>query len=401
MSTTPGPRSSRAAILDTIRAAGTISRVEIVRSTGLTGATVSTVVRRLIDDGLVLETGPAESSGGKPRVLLALDPTARSAVGVHLDHGGITYVLADLGGAVVARRRTPGAGSDDPHEVVRRIAGDLTTLLGQAGAPRARVLGLGVVSPGPLTRSAGMVLTPPVMARWADFPLADALEDALALPVLVDNDATAAAIGEYWVGGAGRDSAFAALYMGTGVGAGILVDGVAYRGSSSNTGEVGHLCVDVDGPECWCGSRGCIEAVAGPVAVVARARADGLIDDGDRHVAEDFGSLARAALRGEPAAERLLLDSARYLGVAAQALANLMDLDQVVLTGSAFAVAGSLYLPAVQRQLDRSFLARRSHPVTASISLNAADAAAVGGAALVLQSELTPTRSPRGVARVG
>ena len=102
--------SSRSAILDLIRAAGTISRVELTRATGLTAATISTVVRRLIDDGLVLEVGRAESTGGKPRMLLQLDPSARYAVGVHLDHAGITYVIANLGGAIVARWRRPGAG---------------------------------------------------------------------------------------------------------------------------------------------------------------------------------------------------------------------------------------------------------------------------------------------------
>ena len=102
--------SSRSAILDLIRAAGTISRVELTRATGLTAATISTVVRRLIDDGLVLEVGRAESTGGKPRMLLQLDPSARYAVGVHLDHAGITYVIANLGGAIVARWRRPGPG---------------------------------------------------------------------------------------------------------------------------------------------------------------------------------------------------------------------------------------------------------------------------------------------------
>ena len=111
----------RAALLDVIRALAQISRVELTRETGLTGATISTVVRRLIDDGLVVEIGHAESTGGKPAVLLSLDPDARYAVGIHLDHAGITYVLANLGGAIVGRWRRPGAGADAPGAVVDRI----------------------------------------------------------------------------------------------------------------------------------------------------------------------------------------------------------------------------------------------------------------------------------------
>ncbi|MCC2309835.1 ROK family transcriptional regulator [Cellulomonas chengniuliangii] len=386
--------SSRSAILDVIRAAGTISRVELTHATGLTGATISTVVRRLMNEGLVVEAGRAESTGGKPRRLLQLDPNARYAVGVHLDHAGITYVLANLGGAIVARWRKSGAGSDDPQEVVARMVGEIDAMVTRAGVDHARVLGVGVVSPGPITASVGMVLAPPIMQRWADYPLGDALEEAVGVPVLLDNDATAAAIGEYWAGGIEKTSAFAALYMGTGIGAGVLVNGAVYRGSSSNAGEIGHICVDVDGPECWCGSRGCVEALAGPAAVVAAAQAEGLdLGQPDRTVAEQFAAVARSALRGEAAAQAILQRSARYIGVAAQTLANIMDVDLVALTGPSFAVAGSIYLPTVEEQLGRSFFARGSHAVRVTISSNASEAAAVGAAALVLQSELAPRQS--------
>jgi predicted NBD/HSP70 family sugar kinase len=367
--------SSRAAILDQIRAAGTISRVELTTATGFTAATVSTVVRRLIDEGLVLEVGRGEPTGGKPRMLLELDPFARFAVGVHLDHAGITYVIANLGGSVVARWRRPGAGSDDPRDV-----------------DGERLLGLGVVSPGPLSASTGMTLTPPVMHAWTEFPLAAALEAEVGLPVLLDNDATAAAIGEYWSGGIPTGSAFAALYMGTGIGAGIIVDGTVFRGASSNAGEVGHICVDADGPPCWCGGNGCVEALAGPAAVVVAARAAG-IELPDRGVFDAFAALARAAARGEEPAVDVFQRSARYVGVAAQTLANVLDVELVVLTGPAFALAGSLYVPEIERRLASSFFARRSHAVRVAISSNAHEAAAVGAAALVLQSELAPRQA--------
>jgi len=384
--------SSRSAILDVIRAAGTISRVELTRATGLTAATISTVVRRLIDEGLVVEAGRAESTGGKPRMLLQLDPAARYAVGVHLDHAGITYVIANLGGQVVARWRRPGTGADDPRDVVARIAGEIAATVARVGVEPARLLGLGVVSPGPLSTATGMTLAPPVMQHWAEFPLAEALEDAVGLPVLLDNDATAAALGEYWSGGVPTGAVCAALYMGTGIGAGIIVDGTVYRGRSSNAGEIGHVCVDVDGPVCWCGSRGCIEAFAGPGAVVARAAEAGIVLPG-RSVSEDFAALARAAARGEPEPVRLLAESARYLAAAAQVLANVLDLDLVVLTGASFAHAGSLYLPVVQERLTGGFFARATHDVRVTISSHASEAAAVGGAALVLQAELAPRQA--------
>jgi len=237
-----------------------------------------------------------------------------------------------------------------------------------------------------------MALTPPVMQAWRDFPLSDALQDATGLPVQIENDATAAAIGEYWAGTVGPTSSFAALYMGTGIGAGIVIDGVVYRGISGNTGEVGHICVDIDGPPCWCGSRGCVEALAGPAAVAAQARQLGLELPG-LGVAEDFASVARSAVHGDKTARGLITRAARYVAVAAQTLANVLDVDLIMLTGPSFVMAGSLYVPAITQRLESSFFARGCHPVDVQISPNAAEAAAIGGAALVLQNELAPRKS--------
>ncbi len=324
--------------------------------------------------------------------MLSLAPDARFAVGVNLDHAGIGYVIANLGGAVVGRWRRQGAGAESPEAVVARIGTELRTLVAQVGIDPSRLVGVGVVSPGPITGSNGMALTPPVMQAWRDFPLSDTLQEVTGLPVQIENDATAAAIGEYWAGTVGPTSCFAALYMGTGIGAGIVIDGVVYRGTSGNTGEVGHICVDIDGPPCWCGSRGCVEALAGPAAVVAQAREIGL-DLPGLGVAEDFASVARSAVHGNKTARELIARSARYVAVAAQTLSNILDVDLVVLTGPSFVTAGSLYVPAIRQRLDSSFFARGCHPVDVLISPNAAEAAAIGGAALVLQSELAPRKS--------
>ncbi len=389
--------SSKAAVLDVIRAAGTISRVGLITATGLTGATISTVVRGLIEDGLVVETGRAESTGGKRRVLLQLDHSARYAVGVHLDHAGITYVLTNLGGSVVGRISRPGAGAAKPADVVARMADEVAALVGSVGIDADRVLGIGLVSPGPLSAATGMALPPPSMRQWSDFPVDTALGQATGLPVLLDNDATAAALGEHWSGGVDNAATVAAVYMGTGIGAGLLVNGIAYRGASGNAGEVGHICLDPDGPQCWCGARGCVEALAGPAAVVAAARADkalaktaGLTGRRTRSVAADFAAVSRAARKGEPAAVALLERSARYLAVATRTLANIMDLEVVVLTGPSFAIAGAIYTPILQEELDRAFFSRANHAVRVRLSASAATASAIGAAAMVLQSELVP-----------
>lgn len=385
--------NARARVVDAIRAADTVSRTAIVRATGLTPATVSGVVRGLLDEGLVVEVGRAPSTGGTPRRLLRMVPGSRYAVGIHLDHDGVRCVLVDLAGTVVAESRLDGVGDAEPVAVVRALAAEAHRLVADAAVDPASVLGLGVVAPGPLTPSRGMAMARPALHRWVDFPLVGRLEEASGWPVVVDNDATAAAVGEHWRRRAGDSVAFAALYMATGIGSGTIVDGVPYRGSSSNSGEVGHLCVDLGGPSCWCGSSGCIEAVGGPAAVVAEARAAGLdVGEPGREVLDAFAAVARAALAGDPVAGRIVAESARYVALAAHALCSVMDVELVVLTGPAFAVAGELYLPAVQERASMSLAARGPHGVRVEVSSHARRAAVVGAAALVLTSELVPRR---------
>jgi predicted NBD/HSP70 family sugar kinase len=396
-------------VLDAIRAAGTISRVGLIQATGFTAPTISNLVRKLIDEDLVVETGHAESTGGKRRVLLQLNHASRYAVGVHLDHGVLTYVLTDLAGVVLARLSRPDARTGDPAAAVSRIAAEIPTLIDSVGVDRARLLGVGLVFPGPLTGGTTAADPDPERHRWRGFPFGPALERATALPVTVDNDATAAALGEHWAGGFGTASAAAALYLGTGLGAGLVIDGITYRGPSGNAGEFGHVCVDADGPRCRCGARGCVEAVAGPATVVAAGRADaalagalGLSDGAEpAAVARDFAAIGRAARRGERRALALCERSARYVAAAARTLANVLDLQVVVLTGPGFAVAGSVYLPVVRQEL-RTVFSRSAHPVEVRLSRSAATASAVGAAALVLESELVPfSRGARVSERVG
>jgi predicted NBD/HSP70 family sugar kinase len=276
------------------------------------------------------------------------------------------------------------------------MADEVTALVKRVDVEPTRVLGLGLVSPGPLRANTGMTLTPPPMRRWEDYPVDRKLAAATNLPVVLDNDATAAALGEHWSGGMGSASTSAALYMGSGIGAGIVIGGITYRGSSGNAGEIGHVPADAMGPECWCGARGCVEVMAGPAAVVAAARADQVLArliDANRSpdsLAADFAAVSRAARRGEPRATAILERSARYVAAAARTLATIVDVEFLVLTGPSFAIAGSVYLPIVREELDRGFFARGVHAVDVRLSHTAATAPAIGAAAMVLQSELVP-----------
>lgn len=378
-----GRAGARESILDAIRASEPLSRVELAAMTGLTEAAVSMTVRRLLEEGLVVETGRTPTAG-KPRTLLRLDPAARLAVGIYLDDLTTTYVLTGQTGGILSRMARPALAAGDPDTVLRSLVADVNVLLAGSGVDPARSLGVGVVWPGPHGR--------PDETPWQGEELAARLTGATGWPVLVENDATAAAVGEYWVARVDASRPFAALYMGSGIGAGVVLDGVALRGRHANAGEFGHLCLQIDGPPCWCGSRGCLEAIAGPQVVIERALADqvataeaGLARSG---TIADFAAIARAAHAGAPACRALLEDSARYVAAAAESVVNLLDVDLLVLTGPGFAAASFVYGPAISSRLAAADSRTWRRSVSVTVSLAAATASATGAAALVLQSSL-------------
>jgi predicted NBD/HSP70 family sugar kinase len=397
MATTPvgaGRPKTRGIVLDLIRAARTISRVELAARSGLTAATMTQVVRELMAHGLVVEVGRGASTGGKPPTLLQLNPDARYAVGVLFERNICVIVVVDLAGRQVARTSFPGTGLLPPDQALPTIASRVDALLGTAGVDRDKVLGVGLVSYGPQDRREGVLLTHQPTEEWFGYPIAPRLSELVRLPVLLDNDASAAAIGEYWLGAVEPDSTYGCLYMASGIGGGVVVAGELYRGSSSNGVEIGHITIDVDGGPCSCGNFGCLENYAGPGAVIREAlAASGLgqrlgLDPQATDVMTNFRRIVTAANAGDPAARDLIQRSARHLATGATAMTTLFDLDLIVLAGPSFAAAGSIYQSVIEDEVRRRAFARRAHPLRVALSVSGSDAAAIGGAVLVLQSEL-------------
>ena len=390
----PSSENTRSAILDLVRSSGTVSRVELAEMSGLTAASITRIVKALLDERLLVETGFGDPTGGKRRSLLELNSQARYAVGLSLDDARLTYVVVDLGGNVVGQLVSPGIAGATPSVAVLRIADELRQISRQLDIPTADVVGVGVAGAG-LDLGSGAGARSQATDEWDTFAVQEALEHRIGLPVVRDNDAACAALGQFWVGRIPATQDFATLYMAKGFGMGLMVGGSVSRGSSSNVGELGHMVVDIDGPDCWCGSRGCLEMLAAPRAVVARAMATtgfaadlGLFGD-EAHLREDFDAVARAAARGEGRSLALVEDSARYVAAAVLSVVNLLDLDRIHLAGPGFADAGAVYVRCI-RDLVRCARTRVRHGVTVELANPGVDAAAVGAAALALQHVLMP-----------
>jgi len=257
--------------------------------------------------------------------------------------------------------------------------------------PGDRVLGIGLVTHGPQDRDRGVLLTAQPTPEWLGYPVTDALADRLGLPVLLENDATAAAVGELWVGDEPTGT-FGLVYMASGIGGAVIVDGEVYRGRASNAVEIGHVALPRGRTPCVCGRRGCVQAQAGPRAVVRQALDDPRLaarlglDGGPTRALADFERVARAWQAGDPDAGSLLKRSSRAVGQAAVVLADLFDLDTVVLAGPAFLTAGPLYRRAVARSLERDALSRTLSPPRVLLSTHVGTAAAIGGALHALRT---------------
>ncbi|MGW5036934.1 ROK family protein [Streptomyces parvulus] len=391
-----------ALVLDLLRGAGAegISRLELAERTGLTPQAVSKITARLRERGLAAEAGRRASTGGKPRTVLRLVPEAGHAIGVHLDRDELRAVLVDLDGAVVGERRVPldlGAGADAVVEAVAGTARELTadTLCPPDGsvaavstprppdgsvaaastprppdsplpaAPTPRppdgnlaaaptLLGLGVALPGPLDHVRGVLHRVTGFPEWDGFPLRDALEERLGVPVVVDKDTNAAALGLTAGGDRGPATAsFAYLHLGTGLGAGLVIGGAVHRGARTGAGEFGHQVIQLDGPPCTCGARGCIEALC--LAAVGR------------------GDLAEAA---------------RVLGAGAANLAGLLDIDLVLLGGRTVAAAPGAFVEGVGAVLDAR--ARREGGREGAVPVRIAPGGACGVAEGAAQLLLAP-----------
>jgi predicted NBD/HSP70 family sugar kinase len=358
-----------AVVLGWVAASGPSSRARIAAGTGLTKASVSTLVDALLEAGLLDET-PARPSGsaGRPGHELALAARGPVGLGLEVNVDYLAAVAVGLSGQVLSRERV----SRDLRGVPERA--QLLVRAARAAAGGPGVAGLCVAVPGLVDRDGGLLRTAPNLG-WREVDVVAALhrEPALAgIPARVGNEANLAALGELWHGAARGQTGFVQVSGEVGVGAGVVLEGSLFQGARGYGGELGHLPVSPGGPPCRCGSSGCLEQVAGQEAILRRAGAASMAQLLDQLAAGRARSLA--AVR----------EAGRYLGIGLAAMLNVLDVGTVVLGGSYAAIAPWM-LEQVEAELGRRVVSAAWSPVQVLVSELGADAAVHGAAASVLR----------------
>ncbi|MFL5844944.1 MAG: ROK family transcriptional regulator [Solirubrobacteraceae bacterium] len=340
---------NRAQIIEVLRNAGTASRAEIARLTGLSRTTVSSVVAELNDSGLIAETPtPADAPAagrGRPGVLLSLQPSAGAAVGIDFGHTHLRVAIADLSSRVLAehhRRLDVDRAADVALDAAVEM---LDEVLEESGTARGRIAGVGVGLPGPLDRASGTVGSAVILPGWAGLQPAAELERRLALPIMVDNDANLGALAENAVGAGRGFSDIVYLKLSSGIGAGLILGGRLHHGATGMAGEIGHVLSNPDGLVCRCGNRGCLETVAAGPALLDLLR----VSHGE---SLDTADLLRLASEGDVGVRRVFADAGRSLGRALADLVNAVNPGRIVVGGELSEVGDPL-LDGIRTSIDR------------------------------------------------
>ncbi|WP_218712759.1 ROK family transcriptional regulator [Arthrobacter sp. BF1] len=386
---------NQAVILDSIRRSEEgLSRVELAASAGLAAQTVSNICRRLLDSELIMEAGKETSGPGKPRTILRLNPKGMYAIGLHIDPALTSYALLDAVGSVLVSVDEPTDLSSPPAEAVAAMGRRIRHIIADAGIPEQRIAGVGVATPGPVDASSGTVVDPPHMTGWHRVPLRDILQETTKLPVVMDKDVTAAAVAELWAGADASATDFIFVYIGTGIGAGLVLNDEVVRGASGNVGEIGHIITDPDGPPCDCGRRGCVKVTCMPETLVAQARAagalPGLTEGQMPSLPDDVAALVAAADAGNSAAQDVLAQSARRLAGAVSVLTNLLDVERVVFGGPFWPDLAPTYLAQIPALLTHLSVTDSVHSVDVAGTIVNSGEEAFGAACLVMEKTFSP-----------
>jgi glucokinase-like ROK family protein len=385
--------SAEIEVLSALRRQGRISRTGISCLTGWSKAKTSQVIRCLVDRDLLVEVGEGASQGGRRPLLLGINSHLGYIVGIDIGATSIDTAMADVTGQIVQRCSEAADVRDRPEAVLGRCVELVNQMCSAQGVPFDQILGIGVGVPGPVDFTRGFLVAPPLMMDWENFPIRRFFHDAIPSAfVVVDNDVNIMALGEQCAGdGAGVDH-FIFVKIGTGIGAGIISNGRIHRGSQGCAGDIGHICVDKQGPACRCGNQGCLESMAAGPAIAEKAIQAAQSGSSPllRKMLDANGGILRpedvnaACREGDEAALEIIRASGQMIGDVLAGLVNFFNPSHIFV-GGGIANFGNHLLVAIRRAVLRRSLPLATTHISINFSRASSNAGIIGAIALVLE----------------
>src|SRR5919106_5106111 len=379
-------------IMRALRMQGQISRSEISKIIGWSKAKASQEIRNLVEKGYLLEVGEGISEGGRKPRLLRINNQLGYIAGIDIGATSLDIALADVTGLILRRCSETTDVHFSPESVLGRCSKLLLELTQAQGATPDQILGVGIGVPGPVDFARGVLVAPPLMPEWENFPIRDFFKQTFTSAfVVVDNDVNIMALGEQRAGeGAGIDH-FIFVKIGTGIGAGIISNGKIHRGSDGSAGDIGHICVDKNGPLCACGNKGCLEAMAAGPAIASKAMEvarNGISPILSQMRVSNSGYLrpedVNAACReGDQAALDIIRESGKMIGDVLASLVNFFNPSDIFIGGGISNFGNHLLVAIRQAVLQRSLPLATTH-LSIKFSRVGSNAGVMGAISLAL-----------------
>jgi N-acetylglucosamine repressor len=372
---------NRSHVLNAIKTHGPIGRADIARQTGLSPATVTSISAKLISQRLVLEKSAGDSSGGRPPILLVINPKGGYVVGIKLTETHAVCALTDLEAQIIAKSSLPLSGHD-PEQVADDLAKMVLSFIREQKIAKKQLLGVGVGLAGIVDAENGILRQSPIYG-WNNVPLRDMLQSKLHIPVYIENDVNTLTLTERWFGhGQGVDN-FLTVTIGRGVGLGIVANGQFYRGQIGGAGEFGHITMNPDGPFCDCGKHGCLEAYVGDPGLIRSAQEAAARGELSTSV-QTLDELLSLAAAGNEAAIRIFNQAGQILGIGIANLINLFNPKKIIISGEGTREGDFLFIP-MKESIQQNTMPGLFDPDTVQIAPWGDDAWARGAAGLVLR----------------
>lgn len=387
-------KMNRSLILAVFRTQKTLSRAQLATQTGLNPSTVSKIIHELIQEKLIHETTLSQTGTGRPGLMLELNPKGGCALGIEINVDYIELLITDFSANALWRKKQdtkPGVAQDVIMNQVIELVKEASSFIQSHKLP---ILGVGVGVPGLVDVASGLLRVAPNL-NWVDIPVRDILANYFSCPIYVENEANAAALGEYYFGAVQNVKNFIYLSSGIGLGSGIVMGGQLFRGMFGFAGEAGHMTLDPNGEICGCGRRGCWETFVGPRSVLQRVQRSLMLGAESSLVGAAKGNLKDltiddvvvAAQNGDKIAIYALSEVAFYLGIGIANLLNLFNVEVIVL-GGALNKASPVFLSDVERVVQENTLNPVREHLKIIPSAHGSDACIMGTIALVLDDIL-------------
>jgi glucokinase-like ROK family protein len=384
---------AEAEVIRVLRRDGQTSRTEISRVTGWSRAKTSQEVNALIAKGYLVEAGEGISNGGRKPHLVRFNNQLGYIVGIDIGATSVEIALADINGLILRRVVEPTDVRQPPEDLLGRCSLLILELAVTHGVRPEQILGIGVGVPGPVDFTRGVLVAPPLMPDWENYPIRNFFKETfLSAFVVVDNDVNIMALGEQRSGDAANLDHYLVIKIGTGIGCGIMASRKIHRGSDGCAGDIGHICVDKQGPICRCGNQGCLEAMAAGPAIAEKAMQaarNGKSELLQKMMESNGGVLTPenvnlACREGDEAALEIIRASGQMIGDVLAGLVNFFNPSHIFI-GGGIANFGNHLLIAIKRAVLRRSLPLATTNLTINFSRIGSDAGIIGAIMLALE----------------